>query len=69
MLFKEKKGWEITEQSVTDELFFKRRRDLIKRIGVGTGVLAAATIVPGAAASQKTEEKYWKQGTSGKNKQ
>ena len=58
MLFKEKKGWEITEQSVTDELFFKSRRNLIKRIGVGTGVLAAATIVPGAAASQKSEEKY-----------
>ena len=58
MLFKEKTGWEITEQSVTDELFFKRRRNLIKRIGVGTGVLAAATIVPGAAASQKSEEKY-----------
>ena len=58
MLFKEKIGWEITEQSVTDELFFKRRRDLIKRIGAGTGVLAAATIVPGAAASQKSEEKY-----------
>ena len=58
MLFKEKKGWEITEQSVTDELFFKRRRDLIKRIGAGTGVLAAATIVPGAVASQKSEGKY-----------
>ena len=58
MLFKEKTGWEITEQSVTDELFFKRRRDLIKRIGAGTGVLAAATIVPGAAASQKSEGKY-----------
>ena len=58
MLFKEKTGWEITEQSVTDELFFKRRRDLIKRIGAGTGVLAAATIVPGAVASQKSEGKY-----------
>ena len=58
MLFKEKTGWEITEQSVTDELFFKRRRDLIKRIGAGTGVLAAATIVPGTAASQKSEGKY-----------
>ena len=58
MLFKEKKGWEIAEQSVTDELFFKRRRDLIKRIGAGTGVLAAATIVHGAAASQKSEGKY-----------
>ena len=58
MLFKKKIGWKITEQSVTDELFFKRRRDLIKRIGAGTGVLAVATIVPGAAASQKSEGKY-----------
>jgi len=58
MLFKKKLGWKITEQSVTDELFFNRRRDLIKRIGAGTGVLAAATIVPGAAASQKSEGKY-----------
>ena len=58
MLFREKTGWEITEQSVTDELFFNRRRDLIKRIGAGTGVLAAATIVPGAVASQKSEGKY-----------
>ena len=58
MLFKEKKGWEIPEQRITDEAFFKNRRDLIKCIGGTTGLLAATAIVPAALASQNTGQKY-----------
>ena len=58
MLFKEKKGWEIPEQRITDEAFFKNRRDLIKCIGGTTGLLAATAIVPSVLASQNTGQKY-----------
>ena len=50
MLFKEKKGWEIPEQRITDEAFFRNRRDLIKFIGVNTGLFAATAMVPAALA-------------------
>ena len=58
MLFKEKKGWEIPEQRITDEAFFRNRRDLIKSIGGTTGLFAAAAMVPAALASQNTDQKY-----------
>ena len=58
MLFKEKKGWEIPERRITNEAFFKNRRDLIKRIVGTTGLLAATAIVPAALASQDKDQKY-----------
>ena len=58
MLFKEKKGWEIPEQRITEEAFFRNRRDLIKCIGGTTGLFAATAMVPAALASQNTDQKY-----------
>ena len=56
MLLKEKKRWEIPEKRITDEAFFRNRRDLIKCIGGTTGLFAATAMVPAALASQNTDQ-------------
>ncbi|MFT6582639.1 MAG: sulfoxide reductase catalytic subunit YedY [Alphaproteobacteria bacterium] len=51
MFFKRKRGWELPESMATDESVFLQRRKLLKTMGTGSILMAAA--VPGGQALAK----------------